>query len=91
MWRRRCRAGAGRWPGVLPGEHEVEDDEVEVFAAARPFHLGRITHGADLETLFAEIAGEQIRRRLSSSTTKKTVLAFGHGGKDNAGEEAARS
>ena len=49
---------------VLAGQHQVEDDHVDVFLAHHPFHCAAAGDGMHAETLFGEIAVQQIAQAL---------------------------
>ena len=77
--RRRCPEAGGRWSTAFAGEHEVEDDQIEVFPRAGAVHLRRVRDSPYLESLFAEIAGEQIPQADVVIDDENAILAFGHG------------
>jgi hypothetical protein len=84
---RRRVAGAAQPPAdgqaILAGQHQVEDDQVEVLACPQLVHLRRIADGLDLEALFAEIADQQVAQAAVVVDDEKALLSVVHGVKDN--------
>ena len=80
-------AGAAQAPAdrqaILAGQHQVEDDQVEMFADPQLVHLGGVTDGFHFQALFAEIANQQVAQATVVVDDEKAVLSVVHGAKDN--------
>ena len=84
---RRRVTGAAQPPAdrqaILAGQHQVEDDQVEMLACPQLVHLRRIADGLDLEALFAEVADQQVAQAAVVIDDEKALLSVVHGVKDN--------